>query len=68
MKFVNGFLTVLGFAALFAAAMGYPTKWLVNYLFSPSLLMSVFGIAQITFWKAFWLNWFLALGRSPLKG
>jgi hypothetical protein len=36
--------------------MAYPTMWLVNYLITPSALLSLFGIAQLTFWKAFWLN------------
>lgn len=38
---------------------GYPTMWIVNYLITPTLLTTVFGISALTFWKAFWLN-FLA--------
>jgi hypothetical protein len=48
-----GFLVLLvGFGFLFA----YPTMWLVNYLFTNSLLLSVFGIAKLTVFKAWALN------------
>ena len=36
--------------------MGYPVMWIVNYLFTPAALTSVFGIPALTFWKAFWLS------------
>ena len=48
---------VVGIALLFA----YPTLWLVNYLFTPGTLISLFGIAQLTFWKAFWLNFLCSI-------
>jgi len=41
--------------------LGWPTMWLLNYLFNPSLLTAVFGISQITFWKAFWFNILIGL-------
>jgi hypothetical protein len=45
--------------------MAWPTLILVNYLFTPSLLLSVFGVAKIGFWQAFCLN---ALGGLLFKG
>ncbi len=54
--------TVIGLLVfgLFALATAWPTKWMVNYVFSPSALMAVFGVSQLTFWKAFWLGWLCA--------
>ena len=46
------FFTVVGISIL----MAYPTKWVVNYLFTSGTIMSLFGIAQLTVWKALWLN------------
>lgn len=43
--------------ALIAVIGAYPTKWLVNYLFTPQTLLSVFGISQFGFWKALALNY-----------
>lgn len=43
---------VIGFSLLLA----YPTMWVVNYLFAATTLKAIFGISQLTFWKAFWLN------------
>jgi hypothetical protein len=53
------FLVVVLFAG-FALLAAWPTMWMVNYLLSPSLLVSVFGIPALTFWKAFWLNFLTA--------
>ena len=36
--------------------LGYPVMWMMNYLFAPGALMAVFGIPQMTFWKAFWFG------------
>lgn len=58
-KFAKGvglfviFLVVLTFLSVIGA---YPTKWLVNYLFTPGLLNSVFGTPSISFWQALALN------------
>lgn len=58
-KFIKGFtiffftvFVALGLAALFA----YPTKWVVNYLFSEQFLSFVFGVAHLDFWRALALN------------
>lgn len=51
--------TVIGgmaIAFICAVLMGYPTMWLVNYVLTPSVILSLFGTTQITFWKAFALN------------
>lgn len=50
-------LLLVGGVALLGA---YPTKWIVNYLFTSNTLVGLFGITQLTFWKAFWLNWLCA--------
>ncbi len=52
------FLVIMGIAVGLSLLMAYPTMWVVNYLFAPPALMSVFWVSQMTFWKAFWLNFF----------
>ena len=50
---------ILGIILLFVVvclAMGFPTMWLVNYLFDSNFIAFVFGGTSIGFWKAFWLN------------
>jgi hypothetical protein len=53
---IGGLVLLTGLALLVA----WPTELLVNYLFTPSLIAAVFGAAQLTFWKAFFLNWLCA--------
>jgi uncharacterized membrane protein YjjP (DUF1212 family) len=60
---MDTFLKILGGVVLFLVILvvvgllvGYPAKWIINYLFAPSALQAVFGVARITFWQAFWLN------------
>lgn len=52
-------LTILMLCGL-AALMAYPTKWMVNYLFTAGVLTAIFGVAKISIWQAFWLNWLCA--------
>lgn len=47
---------IVGLSLLFAI----PTLLIVNYLFTKALILSVFGTPQLTFWKAFWLNFLCA--------
>ena len=60
LKAVSAVVVVTVTYAGLAVLMAYPTKWLVNYLFTPSTLMSLFGIAQLTLWKALWLDFLCA--------
>jgi hypothetical protein len=52
------FVAVLVAASIISA---YPTMWLVNYLFAPSLLLLVFGVAHVGLWKALAINLFSGL-------
>jgi hypothetical protein len=45
-------MVVITFAAF---VIGLPVMWIVNYLFTQQILMAVFGVPQLTFWKAFWI-------------
>jgi hypothetical protein len=58
---------VFGLALLFA----FPTMWAVNYLFSTSLLTTIFGVAKLNFWRALVLNfvvgWFSTKKSSSTK-
>ncbi len=47
-----GFIIACTLAALFT----FPIKWLVNYLFTPQTIFSLFGVYQLTFWKALALS------------
>lgn len=44
--------------AIFGTLFAYPTKWVVNYLFSPGALNAVFGVARFDFWHALAFNFF----------
>ena len=48
------FLVLLGVIAVLGA---YPTKWCVNYVFAPNVLLSVFGVAKIGALRAFCLDY-----------
>lgn len=48
---------VTGLGLLFA----FPVKWLINYLFTKTLLTAIFGVEQVSVWKAFWLNVLIGL-------
>ena len=34
----------------------YPTKWVVNWLFTPNVIRTVFGVSAISVWQAWALN------------
>lgn len=45
--------------SLLCALGAYPTKWIVNYLFTPATVLALFG-GPLTTVKAFWLNYVCA--------
>lgn len=45
-------IIIVGLALL----MAWPTKFLINSLFSPGLLLAVFGTSSIGFLKALYIN------------
>ena len=58
-KYVAGIAVVIGVLGLvfgLALLFAFPTMWAVNYLFSASFLVFVFGVAKINFWRALVLN------------
>ncbi len=54
------FVGVICALLVVAVFIGYPVKWMMNYLFTPSVLSATFGVPRMTFWRAFWL--FILLG------
>lgn len=50
---VTLFILVVGALALLLA---FPTMWLVNYVFTPSIITTLFGASYLEFWKALGLN------------
>ena len=46
-------LLIIGFVSV---AFAFPTKWLVNYLFTPCVIHSLFGVGQISVYQALALN------------
>jgi hypothetical protein len=49
------FVLLLVIVSFVALVIGLPVMWIVNYLFTQQILMAVFGVPQLTFWKAFWI-------------
>jgi hypothetical protein len=63
-KLIAALATVLGFFALIfilSVLFAYPTMWIVNYLFAPGLLLTVFGTSKLTVLKALVFNLFVGL-------
>ena len=46
-KAVALFLVVLGVIGICT----YPVMWLMNYTLAPSLLVALFGVSKMTFWR-----------------
>jgi hypothetical protein len=59
-----GVLGVIALIVLFAFLGAYITLLIVNYLFTPAVLLTVFGVAKIGFWQAFVLNLFIGSFRA----
>lgn len=55
------FVGVLVIAGLVAGIFALPVMWLLNYVFAPSVLLAVFGVAKIGFWKALGVSTLSAL-------
>ena len=71
LKVVGAVVVVLAIVAAIALVMTFPTMWMMNYLFTPHVLLTIFGVSQMTFWKALWLNvligYFFSTGRAPQR-
>ena len=57
-------LGVFALIALIALAGGIITRYMFNYLFSTTLLTSVFGVAKIGFWRAVAINLVVGMFRG----
>ena len=57
-------LGVFALIALIALAGGIITMYMFNYLFSTTLLTSVFGVAKIGFWRAVAINFVVGMFRG----
>ena len=49
--YIVGGLGVLALIAGLALLFALPLMWLINYTFTTSVLLALFGVPQITFWK-----------------
>lgn len=49
---------VVGIVAICLVAVLFtlPVKWIVNYLFTPQTIFALFGVYQLSFWKAMALS------------
>lgn len=56
LKAVGATVTVLIVIAGLSLLMAFPTKWLVNYVFTDGVRFALFGAAKIGVWRALWLN------------
>lgn len=53
---VFAFISYLTLAFAIGLLLAWPLMLILNYLFTSSVLFSLFGIAQLTFWKTYWLS------------
>jgi hypothetical protein len=42
----------VGIVLIIAVLVAFPIMWLMNYVFAPSLMLAVFGVGKMTFWRA----------------
>jgi hypothetical protein len=62
--FIGTLVILFGFSLL----LGFPIMWLMNYVFTPGIMLTIFGVAKMTFWRAFWTNYlFGILFRSSVS-
>jgi hypothetical protein len=60
MKILAYFIGAVGVIALIAGIVllfTFPIMWALNYVFTPAVLMALFGVSKLTFWKTFVLSW-----------
>lgn len=50
------FVILVAFSLLFGLLFTWPLMWCINYTFAPTLLLALFGVAKITYWKTFVLS------------
>jgi hypothetical protein len=56
LKAVGAVVLVLAAIAGLGLLFAYPTKWLVNYIFSDGFRLAAFGVLKISVWRAWALN------------
>jgi hypothetical protein len=61
LKTIGTMVVVIVLVTVFGLVFSFPTKWIVNYLFSPSALFSVFGVTRFDVWHAWALNAFAGI-------
>lgn len=59
--YIVGFFGVLALIFGLALLFTYPVMWGINYLFTPQVLLALFGIPQMTFWKTLVLDIILGI-------
>jgi hypothetical protein len=67
---VGATIAVCTMLLLIAILSAYPMMWIVNYLFAPSFLVAVFGVAKLNFWRALalcFITGFFARTNTPSK-
>jgi hypothetical protein len=47
---------IFAMALVLGLLLNYPTMLIVNYVFAPSFLLHVFGVAQLGFWRTYLLS------------
>ena len=61
MKYVIVGLGVIALIVLVSLLLVYPVMWGINYLFTSQVLLALFGVAKMTFWKTFVLELILGV-------
>lgn len=56
LKSIGVFVLVFALVTVLGLIFAYPIMWLLNYIFSATLLTYVFGAPVVTYWKAYALN------------
>jgi len=60
MKTILAYIGALALIAGLALVFAFPVMWGINYVFTPQVLLALFGISKLTFWKTLVLDWVTA--------
>jgi hypothetical protein len=56
LAYIIGAIGVIALLVGLALLTAYPLMWAINYTFTSSVLLALFGVPQITFWKTVLLS------------
>jgi hypothetical protein len=60
LAYIVGAIGILACILGLGLLMAFPLMWALNYVFTSAVLMALFGVSKLTFWKTVILSWVIA--------